>query len=212
MKIENLRKAYGEQVVFDGFDLEIREGEILCLLGPSGVGKTTLLKILAGLTPYEGRLDGIPERVGYIFQEPRLLANLTVRENLAFTGGEAKKIGEMLEEVGLSAHADKRPKMLSGGEKQRVAIARAFLSDSPLLLMDEPFSALDTALKMRLTDLFLRIWEKEKRTALFVTHDLGEALAVGHRIVVLKKGAAALDIRADEENAKEKLLECLMTE
>lgn len=212
MKIENLRKSYGDQVVFDGFDLEITEREILCVLGPSGVGKTTLLKILSGLTPYEGRLDGIPERVGYIFQEPRLIPNLTVKENLAFTGGEAQEIEKMLEEVGLSAHAEKRPKMLSGGEKQRVAIARAFLSDSPLLLMDEPFSALDTALKMRLTDLFLRIWEKEKRTAVFVTHDLGEALAVGHRIVVLKKGSIALDIRADEENAKEKLLECLVTE
>ncbi|MBQ8292106.1 MAG: ABC transporter ATP-binding protein [Clostridia bacterium] len=187
-------KSYGEKRVLHNLSLELVEGEITCVLGASGVGKTTLLNILAGLTTFEGEAE-VPENVGYIFQTPRLLPNLTVAQNLAFAGSRYEDIACMLEKVGLVPHKDKRPKMLSGGEKQRVAIARAFLSNAPLLLLDEPFSSLDTALKIRLCELFCEVWQERKVTAVMVTHDIEEALMLGHRIVVLKDGGVALDIR-----------------
>lgn len=219
MKI-NVSKSYGQQVVFDKLDLEIAEGEILCILGESGGGKTTLLRILAGLTEYEGTLSNLPKSVAYIFQEPRLLPNLTVEENLQYAGGRVENIEEILQKTELVSLRKKRPKALSGGEKQRVAIARAFLSDAPLLLMDEPFSSLDTALKIRLIDVFSRLWKEQKKTVIFVTHDLEEAWMLGQRIVVLRQGKIALDMRINEENfprrygegneQKQRILRCLI--
>ena len=194
MKIAGLTKNYGEKRVLDGIDLELFDGEILCVLGASGSGKTTLLNCVAGLTAYEGEIVGAPDRVAYVFQEDRLLPALTVRQNLLFAGGRVALIDEMLAEVGLLEHADKRPSALSGGEKRRVALVRAFLSTSPLLLMDEPFTGLDTALKIRLIELFVRLWKKEKKTVIFVTHNLNEAVAVAERAVVLKNGKIALEM------------------
>lgn len=189
-----ISKSYGEQVVFDGLELEIEEGKILCVLGESGGGKTTLLNILAGLTEYDGVIDGVPERVGYIFQEPRLLPNLTVEGNLRYVGGGADEIETLLQKTELCAVRHKKPRALSGGEKQRVAIARAFLSGAELLLLDEPFSSLDTARKIRLSAVFAALWAAEKKTAVFVTHDVEEACMLAHRIVVIREGKIALDL------------------
>lgn len=189
-----ISKSYGKQVVFNNFALEIEDGKILCVLGESGGGKTTLLNILAGLTVYEGAIDGAPKTVGYIFQEPRLLPNLTVEGNLRYVGGTPEKIDELLAKTELTAQRDKKPRALSGGEKQRVALARAFLSDSEVLLLDEPFSSLDTALKIRLAEVFAALWQANKRTAVFVTHDIEEACMLAHRVVVLKDGKIALDL------------------
>ena len=144
-------KSYNEKQVFDNLTLDIHEGEILCVLGESGGGKTTLLNILAGLIPYDGEVENAPSNVGFIFQEPRLLPNLTVEGNLLYAGGKSEQIEEILRKTELLSLRNKRPKELSGGEKQRVAIARAFLSDAKLLLLDEPFSSLDTALKIRIS-------------------------------------------------------------
>lgn len=170
-------------------------------MGESGGGKTTLLNILAGLVPFSGNLSGVPKRVSYIFQEPRLLPNMTVKQNLAYAGGAPEKIDDILEKTELIKCADKRPGELSGGEKQRVSLARAFLIPSELLLMDEPFSSLDTALKIRLTEVFARLWKSlpEKRTAVFVTHDLEEALMLADRIIVLKSGQVAADVSLKRE-------------
>ena len=193
-----ISKKYGERVVFDGLDLEIEEGKITCILGASGVGKTTLLNILAGLTDFEGEAE-LPEKVGYIFQEPRLLPNLTVAQNLSYAGGRVEVIEELLEIAGLSALKNKRPKSLSGGEKQRVAIVRAFASGAKTMLLDEPFSSLDTAMKIRLLDAFATLWKREKVTAVAVTHDIEEALTIAHRIVVLKDGKVIFDRVLDRE-------------
>lgn len=216
----NISKSYGEKKVFENFSLDVQEGEILCVLGESGCGKTTLLNILAGLIEYEGRIEDAPENVAYIFQEPRLLPNLTVEGNLRYAGGRVALIDEILRKTELFLLKDKRPKKLSGGEKQRVSIARAFLSETPMLLLDEPFSALDTARKIRLAGVFAKLWEEEKRTAVFVTHDLEEAWMLAHRVVVLKEGKILLDKRLPQgefprkygQNApeKEEILQILL--
>lgn len=213
-------KSYENQVVFDNFSLNIHEGEILCILGESGGGKTTLLNILAGLTSYDGEVENAPDKVSFIFQEPRLLPNLTVEQNLLYAGGRYELMEEILQKTELIFLRDKRPKELSGGEKQRVAIARAFLSDAKLLLLDEPFSSLDTALKIRIATVFAQLWKEEKRTAVFVTHDLEEALMLGHRIILLKGGKIACDVRLDDKQLpraygessaeKEKILSILL--
>lgn len=192
MKLK-ISKSYGEKKIFEDFSLDIKDGEVLCVLAESGAGKTTLLNILAGLTSYEGVIEDFPEKVGYIFQEPRLLPNLTVEENLRYVGGRVEFIDEILQKIGLFDVKDKRPNSLSGGEKQRVSIARAFLSDAKVLLLDEPFSSLDTALKIRLCRLFSKLWKEKKQTAIFVTHDIEEALMLSQRIVILKNRKIAKD-------------------
>jgi NitT/TauT family transport system ATP-binding protein len=194
MKISSLRKNYGEQCALCGVDLEINSGEILCVLGESGSGKTTLLNCIANLTEFQGEIENAPDKVAYVFQEDRLLPALTVRQNLQFVGGRVEIIDEMLEKVGLLAYADKKPSELSGGERRRVALCRAFLSDADVLLMDEPFTGLDTALKIRLIELFIRLWKQERKTVVFVTHNLEETMAVASRAVVLKSGKIVLDI------------------
>lgn len=193
-----ISKSYKKKRVFEGLALDITEGEITCILGQSGVGKTTLLRILAGLTDFEGEAD-LPKRVAYVFQEPRLLPWLSVAENLAYVGGRYEDMDGVLEKLSLTELRDTKVNKLSGGEKQRVALARAFLSDAEVMLMDEPFSSVDTALKIRLCEAFARLWQEKKNKVVAVTHDIEEALMLGHRIVVLKDGAVALDIRPKRE-------------
>ncbi|MBQ8684970.1 MAG: ABC transporter ATP-binding protein [Clostridia bacterium] len=193
----HVSKRYGEKTVFDGLEMEITEGEISCVLGPSGVGKTTLLNMLAGLTEYEGEIAGEYDGVGYIFQEPRLLPYLSVEENLLYAGAKKEELDGVLEMIGLAAYKDKRPRSLSGGEKQRVSFARAFLSGAELILLDEPFSSLDIALKMKLYEVFASLWQEKKRTAVMVTHDIEEALALADRVVVIKGGGIVCDLRLE---------------
>lgn len=201
IELVNVSKKYANTPVYENFSLEIEEGKITCLLGASGCGKTTLLNMLAGLTPYEGRIGNVPERISYIFQEERLLPNLTVKQNVALVLGknaDGKKISEMLEKVELSGKEDAYPAELSGGQAQRVSVARAFAYPSGLILMDEPFSSLDTALKIRLIDVFCRLWQEEKRTAVFVTHDAEEAYMLAHRAVLLEEGKVVADISEND--------------
>lgn len=192
-------KRYLDKVVFARLDLEIRFGEILCVLGPSGVGKTTLLRMLAGLTDYDGEIFNLPENVGYIFQEPRLIPHLTVAGNLAYVGVETGKIDGILEKCGLLSCKNQKASTLSGGEKQRVAFARAFANRANLLLLDEPFSSLDIALKMKLYQSFATLWSEDRPTSVLVTHDIEEALALAHRVVVLKDGKIVCDLRLERK-------------
>lgn len=191
MRIENLCKSYPGAVVFDNFNLVIDEGAVTCILGGSGAGKTTLLNIIAGLTEYEGRVDCV--KCSYIFQEPRLVPNLTVEGNLRLVCRDGAKVAAALARVGLADRARSYPVALSGGQRQRAAIARAFVYESDFVLMDEPFSSLDLKLKLDMIQAFREVREGDGRSAVFVTHDIEEALCLADRIIVLRSGKAVFD-------------------
>lgn len=195
MRLKNVQKAYGAQTVLDGLSLEIADGEITCVLGRSGAGKTTLLNLLAGSVEFFGEVDSLPERVGYVFQENRLIPRLTLRENLQYVGGRDALIDKLLPECGLENLAERRADRLSGGEKRRAAVLRAFCVDADVILLDEPFSALDTVTKEAMMRLTHRLLRAGKKTAVFVTHDVDEALAIADKIAVLDGGKIALEVQ-----------------
>jgi NitT/TauT family transport system ATP-binding protein len=188
-------------IALDDFGLEVREGEFVCLLGPSGCGKTTVLRIVAGLEAKSGGSakvegkevrDAGPDR-GMVFQEFALFPWRTVRKNIEF-GLEVKHVLEtdradvskkLIEFVGLKGFEDAHPRELSGGMKQRVAIARALANDPKVLLMDEPFGSLDAQTRNLMQKELLRIWSARRKTVLFVTHSVEEAVYLADRIVVM---------------------------
>jgi NitT/TauT family transport system ATP-binding protein len=190
-----------ELVALQGIDLEIPRGQFTCLLGPSGCGKSTLLNAVAGFAlPSSGTItaDGKavtgpgPDR-GMVFQEYALFPWMTVEQNVAF-GLEIKgmqkaeigrRVGELLAMLSLSDFRQRFPKDLSGGMRQRVAIARVLALDSPIMLMDEPFGALDALTRRNLQDELLRLWAELKKTIIFVTHSIEEAIYMADRIVVM---------------------------
>lgn len=197
MKLIGVTKRYGEKTALDGIDFELEEGKITAVLGESGAGKSTFLDLLSGLAKdYEGKIEGTMS-ASYLFQEPKLLPHLTVEGNLRFVLREqdGRAVSEMLERVGLRGKADRLPKTLSGGERQRAAIARAFLYPHELLLMDEPFSSLDLALKKSLIELVVSLWRERRETVVFVTHDVREAVLLAERAVVLREGRIVGDFR-----------------
>ena len=186
--IGNITKSYGQNNVFKDLHLQIHEGEITCILGASGVGKTTLLRILGGLTSCEGELQNMPSSSAMVFQTPRLLPHLTAIENITYVGATEEQAKTALQKAEIAYCQNQLAATLSGGEQQRVALARAFCTDTSLWLLDEPFSALDTPLKLRLWQTFATLWQEKRPTTVFVTHDLEEAWALGHRILLLKEG------------------------
>ncbi len=191
ISIRNLCKTYGNLTVYDNFNLEIEEGKVTCILGESGSGKTTLLNCIARLTDFSGE---IPElKCSYVFQSPRLVPNLTVYKNLSLVLNDSEKINAILQKVRLSEKANEYPRNLSGGQAQRAGLARAFLAVSDIILLDEPFASLDLKLKTEMERLFFEIRKADNRTALFVTHDIDEAINVADRIIVLKGGKTVLD-------------------
>jgi ABC-type nitrate/sulfonate/bicarbonate transport system ATPase subunit len=205
LTVENLNKTYisqgSETPALVDINLRIAEGEFICLLGPSGCGKSTLLKIIAGLIPATSGRIAIngkavsapgPERA-VVFQDYALFPWMTVRDNVEF-GLEARKLppaerrqvsSRLLKVVGLSDFAERFPHQLSGGMKQRVSIARALAVDPSLLLMDEPFGALDAQTRQLLQDELLRIWREYRKTVVFVTHSIEEAIYLSDRIAVM---------------------------
>lgn len=186
IRIEHLSFSYGEHQIFDDFNLTIAEGETLCLMGESGCGKTTLLSLLSGINhPSAGTITGMEEKkIGMVFQEDRLCEDFSAKVNVKIAcSREKEEILRHLEAVGLKDAADKKVSALSGGMKRRVAIVRAILSDSDILLMDEPFKGLDGATKEQVISYLLK--EKRGRTLLVVTHDAADAEALGGRIAAL---------------------------
>jgi putative spermidine/putrescine transport system ATP-binding protein len=207
LHIAGARKAFGDVVVLGGVDLRMPRGEFVSLLGPSGCGKTTLLRIIAGLLPADDgsvHLDGAditslpPHRrdVGVVFQNYALFPHLTVAENVAFglsaRGRPKAEIGStvrrFLDLIHMSEFADRSVRMLSGGQQQRVAVARALAVQPKLLLLDEPFSALDRKLRETMQIELKRLLRELAITAVFVTHDQDEALVMSDRIAVMNKG------------------------
>jgi NitT/TauT family transport system ATP-binding protein len=210
---ENVGVTFGEERIYDRLSFDVRDGEFVCILGPSGCGKSTLLRMIGGLLELDtGRVtvDGRAPRdawsdIAFVFQSPRLapwrtaLENVLLGTELRFGAGDKERrrarANELLGLVGLAGDARKYPSMLSGGERQRVAIARALAVDPKIVLMDEPFSALDPNMRTRMRIELERIWIETGKTVVFVTHDIDEALQLADRTVVLSnKPTRVLDI------------------
>lgn len=185
IEIKNLNKKYNENEIFSNFSLKIEENKITTILGPSGCGKTTLFNILSKLDKeYEGEISGVnPDKISYIFQEPRLIKWKNVYENIEFITDNKKVIDKNLEIVDLYKDKELYPKNLSGGMKQRLSIARAFSYDSQILFMDEGFTGIDLKNKIELIEYFNKVWNKNKKTVIHITHDIDEALLISDRII-----------------------------
>ncbi|HUQ16286.1 MAG TPA: ABC transporter ATP-binding protein [Candidatus Saccharimonadales bacterium] len=199
IEVRDLVVRLGDHLVLDGLSFDVDEGELLCILGPSGSGKSTLLRVLGGLLrPTAGivRIAGhAPEqawrRSTFIFQSPRLVpwrtarGNIRLGQELRFGRADEVRTREMITLVGLGEQAERYPAQLSGGERQRVALARALALEPEIMFVDEPFNALDQPARERLRNELRGIWQRERRTILFVTHDVAEAEALASRILRL---------------------------
>lgn len=213
ISFESVSKDYGETKVLDDFSLQVEEGSFLTMIGRSGCGKTTALKLVNGLIqPDKGRVlvggqdvsqvkgEEHRRQIGYAIQNVGLFPHMTVAKNIAYVPSISKLEGwdkastrdnclALLEQVGLDGDfLDRYPRSLSGGQRQRVGIARALAANPPLLLMDEPFGAVDEITRVQLQDEILQIHQEKKLTILFVTHDISEAMKLGTQVLVLDKG------------------------
>ncbi|WP_331251200.1 ABC transporter ATP-binding protein [Xanthobacter oligotrophicus] len=199
VRLSGVRRVFGARAVLDGIDLDVRRGEFVSLLGPSGTGKTTLLRILAGLDTADGGRVEVAAARSVVFQEPRLVPAKRVWQNVVIghkqNAATRRQAAAALEEVGLGRHTDVWPKTLSGGEAQRVALARALAKEPDLLLLDEPFAALDALTRIRMHDLVAQLWRRHLPAVVLVTHDVDEAILMSDRVIVLNGGQVRFDTR-----------------
>lgn len=217
IRLTGVEKSFGSVPVLRGIDLDVPAGQFLAIVGKSGCGKSTLLRLLVGLDEATGgdiafvREDGSTTRPNarIVFQEPRLLPWDSVEGNVAVGLGEGagraertSRVAAALNEVQLSEKAREWPARLSGGQRQRVALARALVSRPDFLALDEPLGALDALTRITMQGLIERVWREQKITALFVTHDVAEAVALADRVVVLDEGRVALDVAVDHERPR----------
>ena len=211
VSLRGVTKAFGQQRVLHGIDLDIHAGQFVAIVGRSGCGKSTLLRLLAGLDqPTSGSIavDGVPagwrENVRLMFQEPRLLpwqrvvANVEVGLSHAPAGADRRRLAmQALAQVGLSGRETEWPSILSGGQRQRVALARALVSHPRILAFDEPLGALDALTRIEMQALIEQVWQDKGFTAIVVTHDVTEAVALADRILLLDAGRVAMDVTVD---------------
>jgi sulfonate transport system ATP-binding protein len=198
VRLRSLTRSFGSNIVLDNIDLDIQPGEFVALLGRSGSGKTTLLRTLAGLDAETGQDVTVPESRAVVFQDARLLPWKKVWRNVALglRGDDPRGRAEAaLQEVELGHRMEAWPLTLSGGEAQRTALARALVREPELLLLDEPFAALDALTRMRMHELVLSLWRRHQPAVLLVTHDVDEAMALADRILVLDRGRIAAEER-----------------
>ena len=205
----HLRQAvrqFGEQRILDGLDLEIGAGQFVALLGRSGSGKTTLLRALAGLDRIDGGQLEVTDARAAVFQEPRLMPWKRAWRNvtLGLRKAEPRERAEAaLSEVGLAHRLNAWPHTLSGGEAQRVALARALVREPQLLLLDEPFAALDALTRIRMHELVIQLWRRHAPAVLLVTHDVDEAILLADRVLVLDQGRIAEDLQIRQPRPRE---------
>ncbi|MEJ2866868.1 ABC transporter ATP-binding protein [Actinomycetospora sp. OC33-EN08] len=192
-EVRGLVREFSGRRVLDGLDLTVDAGEFVALLGRSGSGKSTLLRVLAGLDVPDGGSVSVPGSVAVAFQEPRLLPWRSVRDNVALGLRTDADVDHVLGEVGLTERAGAWPLTLSGGEAQRASLARALVREPGLLLLDEPFGALDALTRIAMHDLVLGLWERHLPGILLVTHDVDEAIALADRVLVLDEGRIVAD-------------------
>ncbi|MDD4088205.1 MAG: ABC transporter ATP-binding protein [Tissierellia bacterium] len=195
IKLIDVSKKFDDLTLLKDFNISFEKNKITCLFGPSGVGKTTIANIVAGIIPVDkGRVEGIDNSLfSYVFQEPRLLKWYNVYENIDFVLKDVYKpdkrveiINSYLKMVELNEYKNYKIDALSGGMAQRVSLARAFAYPSHILIMDEPFKGLDNKLKNEMSSLFLKMWNLSQRTVIFITHDIEEAIDLSHVIYTLK--------------------------
>ena len=207
IELDTVSKHFGDRAVLKSISLSLAASEFVAVVGRSGCGKTTLLRLITGLDPVsQGKLEigdeavhGLQSRVRLLFQDPRLLMWQTVEGNvgIAREPGWRETARQALADVGLADRAQDWPAVLSGGQKQRVALARALVSRPGVLLLDEPFGALDALTRAEMHDLLYRIWSEHLFTTILITHDVSEAVALADRVIVLKDGHVALDLPID---------------
>jgi sulfonate transport system ATP-binding protein len=203
--VRGLRRNFGEREVLRGIDFTIARRQFVALLGRSGSGKSTILRALAGLDPGAVGELYVPARRSVVYQEPRLLPWARVLANvvLGLDGRDAAARGRAaLDEVGLDGHEDDWPKTLSGGEAQRVSLARALVREPQLLLLDEPFGALDALTRIRMHALVVKLCRRHHPAVLLVTHDVDEAILLADRVLVLTEGQLSLDVPVDLEGPR----------
>ena len=193
IEIKNFSKKYGDNVVFDNFNLQIKKGTVTCILGESGSGKTTLLNAIASLTKFEGHIDKV--KCSYVFQKPNLFDNLTVLNNLRLVNNDDTVIADIVQKLKISDKTNVYPKHLSGGQAQRVSLARGLIYNSDVLLLDEPFASLDLKTKISLIKDVKKIFKQKNATAIYVTHDIDEAVYIADRVIVLKNGKIEGDVQ-----------------
>lgn len=202
VQVKGLTRRYGDRTILDGVDLEIGRGEFVALLGRSGSGKSTFLRALAGLdhgVPGSGAYE-TPDAVSVVFQDARLLPWKKIVDNvsLGLKGDTARERAlRALDEVGLTSRAQAWPTQLSGGEQQRAALARSLVREPQLLLLDEPFGALDALTRLRMQALLIDLCARHRPAVLLVTHDVDEAIHLAQRVLVLDEGRFTVDIAID---------------
>ena len=203
MIIENLNVAFKDNVVYKDFSINFDNNKVTCILGPSGCGKTTLLNVLTNNVKYSGNVSEIG-KCAYVFQNSRLIESISVKKNLEFVIDKSRYylIDNVLEKLQILDCKDKLPTELSGGQASRVAIARAIIYDPQIILMDEPFKDLDIVLSKTLIDLFRNLIKQNNLGAVYVTHNVDEALSIADRVIVLKSNPAqiALDIEINSSH------------
>lgn len=203
VELDEVSLVFEQNRVISKLSLEIEDEEIVCIIGPSGCGKTTLLNLISGsLAPSAGAVTRSADKLSYVFQEDRLLPWKNTEDNISIVNPDAniEELEQIIKLVNLEGFEKYLPRQLSGGMRQRVSIARGFFFPAELLLMDEPLKSLDYSLRMNLLHSILKLAEIEKRTLVYVTHEIDEALILADRIIVLSKSPATIaeEIRLNE--------------